>query len=269
MQMIDTGTPELLAVRADGVLTLTLNRSEARNALTPAMIDALITQLERAEFDDGVRCVVLTGAGKAFCSGGDVKLMAAGEEAPPIDSFIQMQRRAQHGTAGRLYKMPKPTIAAINGAAAGAGLALALACDLRTMSAEAFLVTAFGKVGLSGDFGGTYFMTQLVGAARAREFYFLGERIDAAAALNLGLANRVFDAAAFDSSTAALAKQLGEGPAVAYRYMKENLNRAVADGMEDCLDLEATHHVHCQATIDHQEAVRAFIDKRAPVFVGR
>ena len=269
MPMIDTGTPELLAAQAGGVLTLTLNRPEARNALTPAMLDALGVQLERAEFDDAVRCVVLTGAGKAFCSGGDVKSMAAGEEAPPIDSFIQMQRRAQHETVGRLYKMPKPAIAAINGAAAGAGLALALACDLRTMAAGAFMVTAFGKVGLSGDFGGTYFMTQLIGAARARELYFLGERVDAATALTLGLTNRVFAAEAFEASTAALAQQLAEGPAVAYRYMKENLNRAAAGDMDDCLDLEATHHVHCQATQDHQEAVRAFVDKRAPVFVGR
>ena len=233
------------------------------------MLDALAVQLERAEFDDDVRCIVLTGAEKAFCSGGDVKSMAAGEEPPPIDTFIQMQRRAQHGTAGRLYKMPKPTIAAVNGAAAGAGLALALACDLRTMAAEAFMVTAFGKVGLSGDFGGTYFMTQLIGAARARELYFLGERIDAPSALALGLTNRVFDADAFEASTAAFAQQLAEGPAVAYRYMKENLNRAMMASIEDCLDIEATHHVHCQATQDHKEAVRAFIDKRAPVFAGR
>ena len=269
MPTIHTGTLELQAFEEGGVLTLTLSRSEARNALTDAMLDAFAAQLERAEFDDAVRCVVLTGAGKAFCSGGDVKAMAADEDALPIDSFIQLQRRAQQAIAGRLHRMPKPTIAAINGAAAGAGLALALACDIRTMSADAFVVTAFGKVGLSGDFGGTYFMTKLIGTARARELYFLGERVDAATALSLGLTNRVFAPDAFTASTSALAAQLAEGPAIAYRYMKENLNRAIVGPMEDCLDLEATHHVHCQATLDHQEAVRAFVEKRVPTFVGR
>ena len=269
MPSIETGTSELTAMQDAGVLTLTLNRPEARNALTPAMLDALGSQLERVEFDDAVRCVVLTGTGKAFCSGGDVKAMAAGAEPPPVDSFIQLQRRAQQATAGRLRKMLKPTIAAVNGAAAGAGLALALACDLRIAAEDAFFVTAFGRVGLPGDFGGSYFMTQLIGTARAREAYLLGERINAAQAVELGLANRVFAPDALAAATAALAAQIAGGPAVAYRYMKENLNRAISGSLDDCLDLEATHHVHCQATHDHQEAVRAFVEKRLPVFGGR
>jgi 2-(1,2-epoxy-1,2-dihydrophenyl)acetyl-CoA isomerase len=166
--------------------------------------------------------------------------------------------------------MPKPTIAAIPGPAAGAGLSMALACDLRVMADTAFLTTAFAKVGFSGDYGGTYFLTKLVGAAKAREMYFLSERIDAAEALRLGLTNRVVPAADVLATAQALAAGLAAGPRVAYRYMKENLNRAFAGGdMDDCLDLEATHHVHCGLTEDHKDAARAFVEKRSPVFRGR
>lgn len=272
MTTIDTGTPELLATAKDGVLTLTLNRPDARNALTPAMFVALDAQLAHAETDTAIRCIVLAGAGKGFCSGGDVKSMAATDsDAEPlsIDAFIHAQRIAQHGTAGRLFKMPKPTIAAINGAAAGAGLSLALACDLRVMSTAAVLTTAFAKVGLSGDFGGTYYMTQLVGTAKARELYYLSDRVDAAEALRLGLVTAVAEPDAFAQVTAALAGRLASGPGVAYRYMKENLNRALVAGHDDCLDIEATHHVHCFSTADNQAAVQAFMEKRDPVFTGR
>jgi 2-(1,2-epoxy-1,2-dihydrophenyl)acetyl-CoA isomerase len=166
--------------------------------------------------------------------------------------------------------MPKPTIAAIPGAAAGAGLSMALACDLRVMADTAFMTTAFAKVGFSGDYGGTYFLTQLVGAAKAREMYFLSDRVDAAEALRLGLANRVVPADALLTEAQALATRLAAGPRVAYRYMKENLNRAFSGGdMDDCLDLEATHHVHCGLTDDHKDAAKAFVEKRAPVFRGR
>ncbi len=270
---IDTGSVELLAKQDGGVLTLTLNRPAARNAMTGAMIEALSRQLELAEADSSVRCVVLTGAGKGFCAGGDVKGMASASEddgsALLIDEFIAAQRRAQHATAGRLFKMPKPTLAVINGAAAGAGLSLALACDLRIMSSAAVLTTAFAKVGLSGDWGGTYYMTQLVGPAKAREFYYLSDRVDAASALSLGLTNWLCAPDELDVKAAEVAGRLAAGPGVAFRYMKENLNRALPGGHDDCLDVEATHHVHCFATEDNKSAVEAFIAKREPVFGGR
>ena len=269
----DTGTPDLLADLDEGVLTVTLNRPDARNAMSDAMNQALGRVLGWAELAPEVRCVVMTGAGGAFCAGGDVKGMAArgeGGAAPrTVDEAIHRQRVNQRDTSGRLFKMPKPTIAALPGAAAGAGLGLALACDMRIMSSKAIMTTAFARVGFSGDYGGTYFLTQLVGSAKARELYFLSERMGAEEALRLGLTNWVCEPDELAARTRELARRLANGPAVAYRYMKENLNRAMAGEVDECLDLEATHHVHCAQTEDHKSAVKAFVEKREPVFVGR
>ncbi|AKJ27128.1 enoyl-CoA hydratase [Caldimonas brevitalea] len=272
MPQIDTGTPDLLASFDAGVLTLTMNRPDARNALSRPMLQALQQQLVAAEFDPAVRCIVLTGSGKAFCAGGDVKSMAAGSGAAAtrtIDEAIHQQRHSQRETAGRLFKMPKPTLAVLPGAAAGAGLSLALSCDLRLMASNAFMTTAFAKVGFAGDYGGTYFMTQLVGAAKARELYMLSDRVSAEEALRLGLTNWVCEPEQLAERARELAQRLARGPAVAYRYMKENLNRAMAGEVDDCLDLEATHHIHCAETEDHRNAARAFVEKREPEFKGR
>lgn len=272
--VIDTGTTDLLASLESGVLTLTLNRPAARNAMTLAMNQALAQQLAQAELDPAVKCVVLTGAGNGFCAGGDVKGMAAAGDgtvgARTIDEAIHLQRVNQRETAGRLFKMPKPTLAVLPGAAAGAGLALALACDLRLMSSQAIMTTAFARVGLSGDYGGTYFMTQLIGAAKARELYLLSERVGAEEAVRLGLANWSCAPEELGTRTREITQRLANGPSVVYRYMKENLNRALAGAnIDDCLDLEATHHIHSGQTEDHREAAQAFVDKREPVFKGR
>jgi 2-(1,2-epoxy-1,2-dihydrophenyl)acetyl-CoA isomerase len=165
--------------------------------------------------------------------------------------------------------MPKPVIAALPGAAAGAGFSLALSCDLRIAADTAVLLTAFARVGFSGDWGGSYFLTQLVGSAKARELYFLSERVDAKEAERLGLVNQVVPAANLEEHSLALARRLASGPTVAYRYMKENLNRAVGGDVMQCLDLEATHHVHTGRTRDHREATKAFVEKREPIFEGR
>jgi 2-(1,2-epoxy-1,2-dihydrophenyl)acetyl-CoA isomerase len=268
----DTGA-DLLSSLDGGVLTLTLNRPAARNAMSEAMNRALAEQLAWAELEPSVKCVVLTGAGKGFCAGGDVKGMAERNEeaAGPItlDEAIHRQRMNQRATAGRLFKMPKPTLAVLPGAAAGAGFSLALACDLRIMARTAFLTTAFARVGFSGDYGGTYFLTQLVGSAKARELYYLSDRVSAEEALRLGLTNWVCEPEELAARTLEITSRLAKGPTVAYRYMKENLNRAMAGEVDDCLDLEATHHIHCVATDDYREAVRAFVEKREPVFRGR
>jgi 2-(1,2-epoxy-1,2-dihydrophenyl)acetyl-CoA isomerase len=268
---IDTGTLDLLATLNEGVLTLTLNRPESRNAMSEAMNRALAEQLAWAELEPSVKCVVLTGAGKGFCAGGDVKGMAERSNESPvtIDEAIYRQRVNQRATAGRLFKMPKPTLAALPGAAAGAGLAWALACDLRIMSRTAILTTAFARVGFSGDYGGTYFLTQLVGSGKARELYYLSERVSAEEALRLGLANWVCEPDELAARTQEIARRLAHGPSIAFRYMKENLNRAMGGDVDDCLDLEATHHIHCVATDDYRDAVRAFVEKREPVFRGR
>jgi 2-(1,2-epoxy-1,2-dihydrophenyl)acetyl-CoA isomerase len=273
MTVLETGTDHLLGEVADGVAVLTLNRPERRNAFSGPMLDALARALDGLEEDSDVRCVVLTGAAGAFCAGGDVKAMAeqdaTGGERVPLDEVIRRQRENQRATAGRLWSMTKPTIASIPGPAAGAGLALALACDLRYAAEGSVLTTAFARVGFSGDYGGTWFLSRLVGTAKAKELYFFSERVDATEAERLGIVNAVFPAAELEREVAKRAKQLAEGPAIAYRYMKETLNRAVNGDLWDCLDLEATHHVHTGTTEDHKEAARAFVDKRQPRFRGR
>lgn len=270
---METGTNDLLAELIDGVAVLTLNRPEARNAMSGEMNAALQEILLKCELDPEVRCIVLTGAGKGFCAGGDVKGMAASGDgtvgARTIDQAIHEQRVNQRATAGKLFKMPKPTIAALPGAAAGAGLAFALACDLRIMSSNAIMTTAFARVGFSGDYGGTYFMSQLVGSAKAKELYYLSERVSAEEALRIGLTNWVCEPEELQAKTMEIARRLASGPTVAYRYMKENLNRALAGDIDDCMDLEATHHVHCGQTEDHRNATKAFVEKREPVFNGR
>jgi 2-(1,2-epoxy-1,2-dihydrophenyl)acetyl-CoA isomerase len=271
---VKTGTDDLLADLTDGVLTLTMNRPEARNAMSDAMTSALAQQLADAELNSDVKVIVLTGAGKGFCAGGDVKGMAASGDGTvgdnTIDGAIHRQRLNQRGTAGALYSIPKPTIAALPGAAAGAGLSLALACDMRIMASSAMMTTAFAKVGFSGDYGGTFFMSQLIGTAKARELYFLSDRVNAQQALDLGLTNWVCEAEELAAKANEIALRLASGPTVAYRYMKENFARALSSGdVNDCLDLEATHHVHCGQTEDHKNATKAFVEKRDPVFVGR
>ena len=187
-----------------------------------------------------------------------------------IDGAIHRQRVNQRATAGKLYSMPKPTIAALPGAAAGAGLSLALACDLRVMASNAIMTTAFARVGFSGDYGGTFFMSQLVGTAKARELYFLSDRVSAEQALSLGLTNWVCEPEELGAKAMEIARRLATGPTVAYRYMKENFARAASSGdVDDCLDLEATHHIHCGQTDDHKNATKAFVEKREPVFTGR
>jgi 2-(1,2-epoxy-1,2-dihydrophenyl)acetyl-CoA isomerase len=273
MTVIDTGTADLRAEIDDGVAVLTMNRPDRRNAFSPEMLSAMAAVLARAETDDEVGCVVLTGAAGAFSAGGDVKRMAAGPAnrdgaGPSLDAAIHRQRLSQRATSGRLWSMPKPTIAAIAGPAAGAGLSLALACDLRYAVPEAVLITSFARVALAGDYGGTWFLTQLVGSSKAKELYYFSERLTAEDAQRLGIVNDVFPATDFEREVIARARQLARGPSIAYRYMKENLNRAVTGELGDCMDLEVTHHVHTSLTEDHREAARAFVEKREPRFRG-
>ncbi len=276
MTELDTGTTDLHARIEDGVAVLTLNRPERRNAFSMPMLDAMARMLGEFETDDDVRCVVMTGAGGAFCAGGDVKGMA-GEGAEgehrgrriSYDAAVHRQRLNQRETAGRLWGMPKPTVAVLPGAAAGAGFSLALACDLRYAASGAILTTAFARVGFAGDYGGTWFLTRLVGAAKARELYFFSERITAEEGERLGIVNAVFPAEDLEREALERARRLAAGPSVAYRYMKENLNRAVNGELGECLDMEAAHHIHTGTTEDHREAVKAFVERREPVFHNR
>ena len=267
-----TADNALLSELKDGVLTLTFNRPEARNALTPDMLTKMRDELARAELDPDVGCIMLTGAGDAFCAGGDVKAMAAAHaagKAPDHNLRMDQQRQSHRATSLRLYEMSKPTIAAIPGPAAGAGFSLALACDMRIAADTAVMTSAFVKVGLTGDYGGTYLLTQLVGTGKARELYLLGDRIDMAEAQRLGIVNWVVPAAELRTRAFEIAKRLANGPRIAHRLLKDNLNRALKQGFAECLDMESQNLALARQTEDHKEAARAFAEKRAPKFVGR
>ena len=263
---------ELIETVEDGIATLTLNRPEARNALSRPMMQALAQALPRLAMDASVRVVVITGAGRAFCSGGDVKNFAqraAGTvEQPSFDERVN-DLRARMETVRWLHEMPKPTLAVIPGPAAGAGLSLALACDLRIAADDAKMTTAFTKIGLSGDFGGSYFLSKLVGASRARELYFTGRVVLGEEALRLGMVDRV--AAYGDLARAAVeyARELAALPTVAVGYMKRNLNLAQRGSLAEVLDAEAIHMVRTFETDDHKAAAKAFVEKRPATFSGR
>ena len=263
-------TTDLLETVEDVVAVLTLNRPERLNAVSRPMLDSLLEALPRLADDAAVGVVVLTGAGRGFCAGGDVKAMAEGNELGGQTMEEKAQALRSRMEASRwLHELPKPTIAMMRGPAAGAGLALAMACDLRIASDTVRLGTAFARVGYSGDFGGSYYLTQLVGTAKARELYFTADLLDARQALALGLVNRVVPDARLEEETMALASRLARGPRVAYRYMKRNMNAAETASLKDMLDLEAWHHTRTGMTEDHREAARAFVEKREPQFKGR
>ena len=212
---------DLLEGRKYKVAVLTLNRPDRLNAMSPAMLDALLEALPRLAADPEVGVVVLTGAGRGFCAGGDVKAMAEGREFGGTTLEEKAQAlRSRMEVSRWLHEMPKPTIAMVRGAAAGAGLSLALACDLRVAGDSARFATAFARVGYSGDFGGSWFLTQLVGTAKARELYYTADIVDASQARELGIVNRVVPDGHLEEETMALAARLAQGPRIAYRYMK-------------------------------------------------
>ena len=264
----ETGTDEVLCEVRDRVATITLNRPDAKNALTMGMKEALYRLVREFEDDPEVGCFLLTGAGNAFSAGGDTKRMQQ-EGKPPSMEDRQRQLRWEHELPRMLHRSSKPTIAALPGAAAGAACSIALACDLRIASESAFLVTSFAKLGLSGDYGGSWFLTQLVGPAKAREIYFTADRVDARTCLELGLFNRVVPADDLAAEAFDLAAKIAAGPPIALRWMKENLNRALEADLETCLRYEADRMVRGAQTDDYTEAVAAFAAKRTPVFRGR
>lgn len=263
---------DLLESLEAGIATLTMNRPEARNALSAEMLGGLAEALPRLAGDPAVRLVVLTGAGSAFCSGGDVKgfaRRAAGETGAASFDHRVTDLRTRMEVSRWLHEMPKPTLAVIPGAAAGAGLSLALACDLRIAADDAMLTTAFSKIGLSGDFGGSYFLNHLVGAAKAREMYFTGQVISGAQAQHIGLVNRAVPTDQLAEAARAWAAELAALPTIAIGYMKRNLNVGLRASLSDVLDSEAIHMVRTFETSDHKAAAAAFVEKRAPRFEGR
>ena len=266
---------ELLESLEDGVLTLTINRPHAHNTLSQSLSRSLNDALVRAQDNADVRCIALTGAGGIFCAGGDVNDQASGnirgDETDPEAAQVAMVKTIRDGMemSRLLHEMPKPTLAVISGAAAGAGLALALACDLRFCLDTAKLTTAFAKLGLSGDSGGSYFLPQLVGTAKARELYFMADVISGREAYEIGLVSKVASAETFEKESQAYAKHLASLPTVALGYMKMNLNAAEHLTLSEAFDLEAENIVRTMNTEDHKQAATAFLKKERPVFKGR
>ncbi|HKI99974.1 MAG TPA: enoyl-CoA hydratase [bacterium] len=251
---------------------LTMNRPDKLNALTTEMNDAAVQALEAFAANGDVGCVVLTGEGRGFCAGGDVSAMHAGVEiggkGASLETKVDALRR-RHAFPWLLHRLGKPTIAVVNGPAAGAGLGLALSCDLRLASDQARLGTAYARIAYGGDYGTTWQLTRLVGPAKAKEMFFLPDLVDAAEAVRLGLVNRVFPHEQLWEEAMAIAERIARGPAVSYRYMKANVNAAVTSDFRTLLDREAETHIRCGETADHAEGVAAFMEKREPHFQGR
>ncbi|WP_027535884.1 enoyl-CoA hydratase [Bradyrhizobium sp. WSM3983] len=249
------------------LLTITMNRPERKNALNPEMVAGLVEAARRAADDPEVRAVLFKGAGGSFCVGGDVKSMAAGRAPLPFEVKMANLRRGME-VSRILHQMPKPVVAQLDGAAAGAGLSMALSCDLRIASESCKITTAFAKVGFSGDYGGTYFLTQLLGSARAREPYLMSPVLTAKEAHAIGMVTKVVPDAEIDAAAHELALSLAQGPSIALGYIKRNINNAEHLPLEDCFDGEAIHHTRCSDTEDHKEAAKAFVEKRKPAFMG-
>jgi enoyl-CoA hydratase/carnithine racemase len=253
----------------DGIATFTLNRPERLNALGDTLRDDLLDAVMRTAADPEVRVMVITGAGKGFCAGGDVKAMnenrETGRERPIIDKIAPSRDQ----TLLAMRDAPQPIIAAVNGAAAGAGMNLALACDIRLASTAAKFSQAFVKRGLHPDWGGTYFLPRVVGMAKACELIFTGDLIEAPEALRLGLVSRVVAPEELMTTVNELARKIAAGPPLAIRLAKRALYHNADCDLRQALEFETFAQNICQDTDDAREGVRAFVEKRAPVFRGR
>jgi 2-(1,2-epoxy-1,2-dihydrophenyl)acetyl-CoA isomerase len=258
---LDTGTGHLLAAEDRGVLSLTLSRPEVRNAMSLPMLDALAAMIDHAAKADDVRVVVVGGTAGTFCAGGDLTMIAQGASiygaADDPAGRMKRQQAAQRATIVRLHDLAKPTIALIEGAAVGAGLGLALACDLRYAGTSATLRTGFGALGLAGDYGCTWFLRQLTGPARALELLYFSEPLTAARACEFGLVNGVFADAGLRDRGMELARRLADAPRQAVRAMKEHVARAGRGTLAECADAEAEWHVQLVGSEDHRAAARA------------
>ena len=270
MQKFDTGTNELLCHLNNAVATVSLNRPEKRNALGDILTPALRKTLLRLEGDKRVRVIVITGVGTSFCAGGDVKSMNNQKtDSSSIEDKIHDLQNLQNTLALRLFELTKPTIAALPGAAAGAGMSIALACDLRIGSSNSFFAPGYARIGLSGDYGISYLLTNIVGLAKAKELMFTGRHVQSDEAVSLGLLNELVADDDLKTRTDQLAEQISNGPPKAIQYIKENINRSITENFKVCLDFEADRLVRVAQTEDHKEGIRAFLEKRSPLFQGK
>jgi 2-(1,2-epoxy-1,2-dihydrophenyl)acetyl-CoA isomerase len=253
----------------DGIATLTLNRPERLNALGDTLRDDLHDAIVKSSVDPDVRVIVVTGAGKGFCAGGDVKAMNENREAGRERPLLEKVTPSRDRTLLAMQDAPQPIIAAVNGAAAGAGMNLALACDIRIASTAARFAQAFVRRGLHPDWGGTYFLPRIVGMAKAAELIFTGDLIDAEEALRLGIVSRVVAPEELMPAVHELARKIAAGPPVAIRLARRALYHNAECDLRQALEFETFAQNVCQETDDAREGIRAFVEKRAPVFRGR
>mgnify|MGYP000220996259 CR=1 FL=1 len=254
----------VLTATADGVLTLTLNRPDALNSFTVEMKEGLLAALKDAARNKEVRVVILTGAGRAFSAGQDLKERAG----PDVNDLGTELRDRYNPIILAMRRLEKPIIGAINGVAAGAGMSVAMACDIVIASDKASFMEAFGRVGLVPDTGSSWFLPRLVGPARAAEMIFTADSVDAATATQIGLVNRVVPADSLMNEARALAGRLATAAPIALALAKRALNRALTSNLEDALEFEAQLQSIAGRSADHQEGVAAFVEKRPPDFKG-
>jgi 2-(1,2-epoxy-1,2-dihydrophenyl)acetyl-CoA isomerase len=260
--------PILHEAKHDGVAVLIMNRPDRLNALNIELATALNEALARIAADESVRVVVITGAGRAFCAGGDLALIGKGRATGQTQALEPLLRAGMQAVV-KMRIMAQPVIAAVNGAAAGAGMNIALAADIRIAAEEATFGQNFAKVGLFPDFGGTYFLPQLVGPAKAAELFYTGDMIDAKTALGLGIVNHVVPASQLEAEVRSLAQKIAQGPPLAIRAVKKTLFGNEKEKLEKALEQEVQEQIRCYLSEDCSEGIRAFFEKRSPQFRGK
>jgi len=258
----------VLEKKHEGIATLVMNRPDRLNALNNELASALNDTLGRIAGDDTVRVVVITGAGRAFCAGGDLGALGKGRQTGATHELEPLLRAGMQMVL-KMRTMPQPVIAAVNGAAAGAGMNIALAADIRIATEEATFGQNFAKVGLFPDYGGTYFLPQLVGPAKAAELFYTGDMIDAKTALTLGLVNEVVPAAQLEAAVKTLAQKIAQGPSLPIRAVKKALFASEEKELARALDNEVREQIRCYLSDDGNEGIRAFFEKRPPKFQGK
>jgi len=258
----------ILESRHEGIVTLVLNRPDRLNALNNDLAVALNESLQRISQDDSIRVVILSGAGRGFCAGGDLGAIGKGRQTGATKELEPLLRSGMQAVL-KMRTMHQPVIAAVNGPAAGAGMNIALAADIRIASEEATFGENFSRVGLFPDFGGTWFLPQLVGPSVAAELFYTGEMIDAQTALRLGIVNRVVPAAKLEAEAQSLAMKISQGPPVAVRAVKRALFGSEKAALAKALEHEVQEQIRCYLSEDCSEGIRAFFEKRPPKFQGK